>query len=107
MRRRPRSKTNSFGTATATLDLAGLGPGLHPLDIRFVAHTGDLVDWDTADHIQYVRASNALKKLDDARIPYALAIGNHDTAATCPTWSGSVSVRSAATWSAESDSPRA
>ncbi|WP_244237388.1 metallophosphoesterase [Corallococcus llansteffanensis] len=54
------------------------------LDLRFVTQTGDMMNWDTPDHIQYVRASNALKKLDDARIPYALAIGNHDSAATCP-----------------------
>lgn len=54
------------------------------LDIRFVTQTGDLMNWDTPDHIQYVRASNALQKLDAAGIPYALAIGNHDTAATCP-----------------------
>lgn len=54
------------------------------LDIRFVGHTGDMANWDTADHIQYVRASNAFQKLDAAQIPYAIAIGNHDTAATCP-----------------------
>ena len=54
------------------------------LDLRFVMQTGDLMNWDTPDHIQYERASNALRKLDTARIPYALAIGNHDTAATCP-----------------------
>ncbi|NMO13871.1 metallophosphoesterase [Pyxidicoccus fallax] len=53
------------------------------LDIRFVMQTGDLMNWDTPDHIQYVRASNALQKLDAAGMPYALAIGNHDTAATC------------------------
>ena len=54
------------------------------LDIRFVMQTGDLMNWDTPDHIQYQRASNAIQKLDAAGIPYALAIGNHDTAATCP-----------------------
>jgi hypothetical protein len=53
------------------------------LDLRFVVQTGDMMNWDTPDHIQYVRASNALQKLDTAGIPYALAIGNHDTAATC------------------------
>ncbi|MBK7862317.1 MAG: metallophosphoesterase [Archangiaceae bacterium] len=54
------------------------------LDIRFVLQTGDLVDWDTPDHSLYVRASNGLKVLDDAQMPYAIAIGNHDTAAVCP-----------------------
>lgn len=54
------------------------------LDLRFVAHTGDMVDWDTPDHIHYKRASDALIGLDTAQIPYAIAIGNHDTAAVCP-----------------------
>lgn len=54
------------------------------LDIRFITQIGDLVDWDTPDHIQYVRASNGLKTLDSAGMPYAIAIGNHDTAAVCP-----------------------
>ncbi|HZH13835.1 MAG TPA: metallophosphoesterase [Archangium sp.] len=53
------------------------------LDLRFVAHTGDMVDWDTPDHIHYVRASNSLRLLDNAFMPYAIAIGNHDTAAVC------------------------
>ncbi|WP_083423378.1 metallophosphoesterase [Stigmatella aurantiaca] len=53
------------------------------LDIRFVTHTGDMVDWDTSDHLHYARASDAVTVLDTARIPYAFAIGNHDTAAVC------------------------
>lgn len=54
------------------------------LDIRFVLQTGDLCNWDTPTHDQYVRASTGFEKLDTAGLPYALAIGNHDTAATCP-----------------------
>jgi len=54
-----------------------------PIDLRFVAHSGDMVDWDTPDHIHYVRASDSLRLLDNARIPYAIAVGNHDTAAVC------------------------
>lgn len=53
------------------------------LDIRFVLQTGDLCNWDTPDHDQYVRASRGLETLDDAGMPYIIAIGNHDTAATC------------------------
>lgn len=53
--------------------------------IRFVAHVGDLVNWDTPfstpPHFQYVNASDAMATLDTAGIPYAIAIGNHDTAA--------------------------
>ncbi len=54
-------------------------------NIRFVAHVGDLVNWDTPfstpPHFQYVNASAAMATLDSAGIPYAIAVGNHDTAA--------------------------
>ncbi|GII55827.1 hypothetical protein Pth03_42160 [Planotetraspora thailandica] len=52
------------------------------LDLRFVTHSGDVVNWDTPDHSQYVVAQNAMKALEAAKIPYSLAIGNHDTQAT-------------------------
>lgn len=52
------------------------------LNLAMVLHVGDLMNWDTPDHIQYERASQAFKLLDDAGIPYAIAVGNHDTAAT-------------------------
>ena len=54
------------------------------LDLRFVTHTGDVVNWDTPDHAQYEVASKAMKPLEAAHIPYSLAIGNHDTQATGP-----------------------
>lgn len=54
------------------------------LDLRFVSHTGDVVNWDTSDHAQYRRAAAGLKPLQDAGIPLSLTIGNHDTLATCP-----------------------
>ncbi len=54
------------------------------LDPRFVTHTGDVVNWDTADHSQYAIARNALAPLNKAGIPYSLSIGNHDTQATGP-----------------------
>lgn len=53
------------------------------LDIRFALQTGDLLNWDTETHDQYERASDGFIGLDDANVPYVLAIGNHDTAATC------------------------
>jgi hypothetical protein len=53
------------------------------LDVRWVLQTGDLVNWDTPDHDQYVRASVGFEAFDDAALPYVIAIGNHDTAATC------------------------
>ena len=53
-------------------------------DLRFVTHTGDVVNWDTADHAQYAKARDGLAPLEQAGIPYSLSIGNHDTAAVCP-----------------------
>jgi hypothetical protein len=53
------------------------------LRLRFVAHVGDVVNWDSADHAQYERARTALQGLTRASIPYALAPGNHDALATC------------------------
>ncbi|MFI6763288.1 carbohydrate-binding domain-containing protein [Micromonospora sp. NPDC050417] len=52
------------------------------LDLRFVTSSGDVVNWDTPDHSQYVIARNAMRPIETAGIPYALAIGNHDTQAT-------------------------
>ena len=52
-------------------------------DLRFVTHTGDVVNWDTADHAQYAAARDAMAPLEQAGIPYSLSIGNHDTAAVC------------------------
>jgi hypothetical protein len=54
------------------------------LDLRFMVHTGDIVNWDTSDHSQYQTARDALVPLDQAGIPYSLSVGNHDTAAVCP-----------------------
>lgn len=54
------------------------------LNLAFVLHTGDVVNWDTADHAQYAVARTAMSKLDAAGIPWIPAIGNHDTAAVCP-----------------------
>lgn len=51
------------------------------LSLKMVLHVGDLMNWDTPDHIQYERASAALSVLDRAALPYACALGNHDTAA--------------------------
>ncbi|MER5454776.1 carbohydrate-binding domain-containing protein [Micromonospora sp. NPDC002389] len=49
------------------------------LDLRFVTHSGDVVNYDTPDHVQYARASAALRPLEAAGLPYTLAVGNHDT----------------------------
>ena len=52
------------------------------LDVRWVASSGDVVNWDTPDHAQYKIAAAAMVPLEQAKIPYTLTIGNHDTQAT-------------------------
>ena len=53
-------------------------------DLRFVLHTGDVVNWeDDGEQSQYKVASDGMKPLDGA-IPYATALGNHDTHAVGP-----------------------
>src|SRR5512133_1692105 len=54
------------------------------LNLKMVLQSGELVNWDTPAHEQFEKASTQLKALDDAGIPYAIALGNHDTAAVKP-----------------------
>lgn len=49
------------------------------LNAPIVLHVGDLVNYDNHNH--WIVASNGMKLLDDANIPYAIAVGNHDTEA--------------------------
>lgn len=51
------------------------------LDLRFVLHTGDVVNWGWLVPSQYAVASKAMLPLERAGVPYALTIGNHDTRA--------------------------
>jgi hypothetical protein len=53
-------------------------------NIPIVLHVGDVVDWDTPELDQWVTASECFERLDAADIPYAIAVGNHDTAAVQP-----------------------
>jgi hypothetical protein len=61
--------------------LEWLASNREKLNLRMVLHVGDLMNWDTPDHTQYERASKAMEILDRTRLPYAFALGNHDTAA--------------------------
>ena len=76
------------------------------LGLTWVLHVGDLQNWDTADHIQYATNSAWLAPLGTSGIPYASAIGNHDTAAVCPGGSAcpgqvtNIAVRNTTTWNA-------
>jgi len=47
------------------------------LNIPFVLHVGDVVDMD--NYHQWGIASEGFDLLDKAQIPYAIAVGNHDT----------------------------
>ena len=51
------------------------------LDLRFVVHTGDVVNWGNEDESQFEVAVEAMDVLYNANIPAALCVGNHDTAA--------------------------
>ncbi|MGN1122325.1 MAG: metallophosphoesterase [Eubacteriales bacterium] len=51
------------------------------LDLRYVIHTGDVVSWGNENPEQFDIASEAFAVLDEAEIPAALCLGNHDTAA--------------------------
>jgi hypothetical protein len=53
------------------------------LATRYAMHTGDVVNWDTPDHAQFVRARSAMAPLT-GRLLYSMAAGNHDTAAVGP-----------------------
>ncbi|MFO0920464.1 MAG: metallophosphoesterase [Candidatus Saccharimonadales bacterium] len=74
------------------------------VNIKYIWQVGDLQDWDDATHSHYERASAGLKKLEQAGVPYALTVGNHDTAAVCypgsacPGINPSVAFRNIPTW---------
>ncbi|MFO6497648.1 MULTISPECIES: metallophosphoesterase [Bacillus] len=47
------------------------------LNIKYVFHTGDLVD-EADQPIQWERADRFMKVLDDHKVPYGVLAGNHD-----------------------------
>lgn len=49
------------------------------LNLKMVLMVGDMMNFN--DEKQYAHQSEAVKVLDEARIPYVTALGNHDTAA--------------------------
>ncbi len=51
------------------------------LDLRYVLHSGDVTNWGWLEPSQYAVADAAFGILDQAKIPYQAAIGNHDTRA--------------------------
>ena len=53
------------------------------LNLKWVLHSGDVEDWDTPDHHQWVSMSTRFAALAAAGIPFIASPGNHDTAAVC------------------------
>jgi Calcineurin-like phosphoesterase len=52
------------------------------LDLRYAMHIGDLVNWGHVVPAQFDKASAEMRPLE-AAVPWAGAVGNHDTAAVC------------------------
>jgi hypothetical protein len=51
------------------------------LNLRYVLHGGDVVNWGEWDPWQYDVADEGMQVLENAGIPYILSVGNHDTRA--------------------------
>lgn len=56
------------------------------LNLKYALHIGDVVNWGWLVPSQFSVAKAAVQRLADAGIPYALTVGNHDTAAVG--WNG-------------------
>lgn len=65
---------------------AWLAANKKSLNLRYVIHTGDMVNWGWLAPNQYAVAKNAMSTLTRAGLPYSPAIGNHDTRAVG--WNG-------------------
>lgn len=51
-------------------------------DLRFALQVGDLVNWGSVAPAQFAKVSKEIRPLE-AAMPWAGAVGNHDTAAVC------------------------
>lgn len=96
----PRSNgTRNLGDLRFRQRAQWLASQRHHINLEFVTHIGDVVNWGERDEHQYQVASDGIRPLEDAGIPYSLAVGNHDTRAVCaggsacPGESASVNVR--------------
>jgi len=69
----------NYNPAMFTSQMKWIADKKDSLNIPIVLHVGDLVDFNNTD--QYDRASEGFKILDNARVPYAITLGNHDTGA--------------------------
>jgi hypothetical protein len=71
----------SSSQAMFTSQLSWIAANKAASNVVFALHVGDIINWDTSDHQMWITASNGFRILDNAGIAYALALGNHDTAA--------------------------
>ncbi|MFT4216789.1 MAG: metallophosphoesterase [Micropruina sp.] len=60
---------------------AWLAANKDALGLRYVLHTGDMVNWGWLVPSQYATATAAMSNLTKAGVPFSLAVGNHDTRA--------------------------
>lgn len=51
-------------------------------NLAAVLQVGDITNWDTTDHDQYVNAAADMAVLEKAGVPWVGAVGNHDAEAT-------------------------
>ena len=51
------------------------------LNLAYVMHVGDVVNWGALEQSQFGVARKSFDILDKAKIPYSIAIGNHDAMA--------------------------
>lgn len=72
-----------FGDRTAWL-----AANKDALNLQYVLHTGDVVDWGWLAPAQFTRAKAAMDKLTAAGLPYSITIGNHDSRS--PGWNNVV-----------------
>ena len=66
-----------YGTEPYIEQTKWLAANKDNLKIPFVTHLGDIVDRATVTQ-EWDVASEAMKVLDDAKLPYSIANGNHD-----------------------------
>lgn len=83
----PDTQAEIFGDDTRLRDrFTWLADRRDRLDLRFVAHVGDVTNWGWLAPKQLAKASDAFRVLEGAGVPYSIAVGNHDTRAVG--WNG-------------------
>ncbi|SAK42953.1 hypothetical protein AWB82_00491 [Caballeronia glebae] len=60
-----------------------LADSRYTLNLQYVLHSGDVTNWGERDTPQLDMASEAIKRLEQVKLPYVLTVGNHDTRAVC------------------------